>query len=61
MSKEKKKKSENKSRRFVISIPFEVEIEGRGPYTVCEEVDLFDLDIRCLVEDRDDPIKQSES
>lgn len=60
VSREKKKKSTDKSIRFVVSIPFEVEIESRGPYIACDEVDLADLGMLNTVGSCDDPVEQSD-
>jgi hypothetical protein len=47
--------TENKERKkFLITIPFEIEVEGRSPYTELVETDLSKLDERYYIEDMDE-------
>jgi hypothetical protein len=41
-------------KKFLITIPFEIEVQGRSPYTELVETDLSKLDERYYIEDMDE-------
>lgn len=44
----------NERKKFLITIPFEIEVEGRSPYTELVETDFSKLDERYYIEDMDE-------
>jgi hypothetical protein len=47
-------KSKRQDRSCFVVLSFEVEVEGRGPYTETVETDLSELDDRYYIEDFDE-------
>ena len=44
----------NERKKFLVTLSFEIEVEGRTPYTELREVDLSELDERYYIEDLDE-------
>lgn len=54
MSDTKLQKKRKERKKFLITIPFEIEVEGRSPYIELVETDLSNLDARYYIEDIDE-------
>lgn len=52
--KDSKKSNSDKGRKFLIFISFEIEVEGRSPYTFYDEIDLKKLDCSEFIEGHDE-------
>jgi hypothetical protein len=52
--KDSKKSNSDRGRKFLTLISFEIEVEGRSPYTFYDEIDLKELDCLEFIEDYDE-------